>query len=509
MDSLLLKSFLPEIFLSLVILLQLLFNINIVSNYKNNYPLFEKELFFQLYYVLFFLILLFFKVKIEGIFSNFFLLNDLAAIKIKIIFTCFSLLVTILIWQSYLIQNLNFFEFFILFFFVVLASLLLISCYDLLSAYLVLELQALCFYILAGFKRNSTLSSESALKYFISGSFFSCIFLFGISLIYGEFGTTNLYFLNILISIPFDQFLNSINFVHLIANICIISTIFFKLAIVPFHFWAPDVYDGAPLSSTIIFSILPKIILFTFLIRFLLVTFKNVNIIESIFCLLGGISIFWGTLYSLKQKRLKKLFIYSSIAQIGFLIIALATFSEFSLTSIYFFLIIYNLTSILSWGFLTSIYIFKKQSFFFNTYKKHPIFLSELSNLFLSNKFWGFASLIIFFSMAGMPPFAGFLSKFYIFLSVINSHNFSFIILIMIIISASAFYYLRVLKIIFFEIKSKSQLYFLFQGNFNFIYKDFLILSFCFCLFGLIFLFYYPTFILLVTKYTIFGFFNF
>jgi hypothetical protein len=97
MDSLLLKSFLPEIFLSLVILLQLLFNINIVSNYKNNYPLFEKELFFQLYYVLFFLILLFFKVKIEGIFSNFFLLNDLAAIKIKIIFTCFSLLVTILI----------------------------------------------------------------------------------------------------------------------------------------------------------------------------------------------------------------------------------------------------------------------------------------------------------------------------------------------------------------------------------------------------------------------------
>jgi NADH-quinone oxidoreductase subunit N len=123
-----------------------------------------------------------------------------------------------------------------LLFFAIFASLLLISCYDLFSIYLLLELQALCFYIIAGIKRNSTFSTEAALKYFITGSFFSCIFLFGVLLFYGEFGTTNFYFINLLTLLPYEETLENVNFLVLCGTILIVLTFFFKLAIVPFHF---------------------------------------------------------------------------------------------------------------------------------------------------------------------------------------------------------------------------------------------------------------------------------
>ena len=506
MDSLLLKSFIPEIFLSLTILYLLLFNGYITTALKFNFPLIERELFFQIFFILLFLFLLVLKVKIEGIFSNFFLINDLAAIQIKTVFIFFIFFIFILIWQSYLFQNLNFFEFFILFLFSLFASLLLISCYDLFIAYLILELQALSFYVLAGIKRNSTLSNEAALKYFITGSFFSCIFLFGIALIYAGFGTTNFFFINLLSILYLNNSFFYLNLLSILGCFFILITIFFKLAIVPFHFWVPDVYDGSPLSSTIIFSLMPKLVLFTFLIRFLLIFFLSIQNFDSFFFFLGLLSIIWGTLQSLKQKRLKKLIIYSSIAQIGFVLLALSIFSEDSLSSIFFFLIIYNFASILSWGFLTSAFIFKKHIYFFNIEKKYPLYLSDLINLFYLNKSWAFIFLILFFSMAGLPPFAGFLSKFYIFFSLINSFNISFLIFLMLIISVSAFYYLRVLKIIFFETtKNKNNL---FQGNFNFLYKDFYFFCLCSCLFLLLYLFFFPNVLLLNSKHLFFGFFK-
>jgi len=142
----------------------------------------------------------------------------------------------IFIWQSFTYQNLNFFEFFILFFFSTFASLLLVSSYDLLSTYLLLELQALCFYILAGIKRNSTFSTEAALKYFLTGSFFSCVFLFGVLLIYSEFGTTNYYYLNLLTLFVYNGVFENINFLVLCGTLLILIAFFFKLAIAPFHF---------------------------------------------------------------------------------------------------------------------------------------------------------------------------------------------------------------------------------------------------------------------------------
>ncbi len=508
MDNLILKSFFPELFLSIAILFQLLYNTNKSINVKYNFIFLDKEILSQIYFILFITILLLLNINIEGSFSNFLLINDLAAIKIKIIFIVTVLLSSIFIWQSYTYQNLNFFEFFIILFFVILASLLLISCYDLFSTYLILELQALSFYILAGIKRNSTFSTESALKYFIVGSFFSCIYLFGVSILYCEIGTTNFYTLNLLLALPFSNDFNNINILIHISIITIIITMLFKLALVPFHFWVPDVYDGAPLSSTIIFSVFPKLILFTFLIRFLLISVNINENINFIFYFTGLFSLVIGTFNALKQKRLKKLYIYSSIAQIGFLALALATFSKESISAIFFFLMIYNITGIIGWASLTYIYGFQKQITFFQKNKKFPIFLSDLINIFSKNKSWALAFLIFFFSIAGIPPFVGFWGKFYIFISLILSQNYSFIIFLMIISSISAFYYIRILKLIFFEIKKTNKSNNLFLGNFNFLYKDISSTIFYFCLFLLIYLFFYPEFLILLTKYVTIGFFK-
>jgi NADH:ubiquinone oxidoreductase subunit 2 (subunit N) len=152
-------------------------------------------------------------------------------IKITFIFVCiFSL---IFIYKAFCLQKLNFFEFYVILLITILSSLLLICSYDLLTIYLLLEMQALCFYVLASFKRTSSFSTESGLKYFILGSIISCFFLLGLSILYGALGTLNLHYLNLLTSFLFSEYI--INFL-LVGIFFITITFLFKLAVVPFHF---------------------------------------------------------------------------------------------------------------------------------------------------------------------------------------------------------------------------------------------------------------------------------
>ena len=351
-------------------------------------------------------------------------------------------------------------------------------------------------------------TKQMALKYFITGSFFSCIFLFGVLLIYGEFGTTNFYYINLLTLLPYNATFETLNILTLCGTILILITFFFKLAIVPFHFWVPDVYDGAPLSSTISLAVLPKIVLFTVLIRFLLVNVNVFKNLEFLFYIGGIFSILWGTFCALKQKRVKKLFIYSSIAQLGFVLLALTTFSKDSIMSVFFFLIIYNLTAVLGWGFLTSTYGFQKQISFFKKNKNFPVFLSTYVNLFKTNKAWALVFLFFFFSLSGMPPFLGFLGKFYLFLSILKSQNFALIIFLMLAASFSAFYYLRILKLVFFEIQIKKKINKIFQGTFIYLYQDISITVLCFVLMLLLVFFFSPSHLILISKYISISFFK-
>jgi len=459
MDILVIKSFIPEIFLSLSILFLLIYNVEVINKRVFNHPLINKEIFSQTVVILFCTILLFCNLKIEGYLSNFLLVNDEGSRLCKIVSIIFVILILPTILESFTTQKLNFFEFFVIFLLSFFSLLLLISCSDLISFYIVLEMQSLCFYILACFKRDSIFSAESAIKYFIAGSFISGFFLFGSSILYGSVGTLNFNHLAMLFSFPM---IANNSFLYLLINaglILITGTLLFKLSCAPFHFWSPDVYDGAPLSSTIIFSIIPKISLLFFLIKWICCLDCLLEETKTMLFICGLTSVSMGTFAAFMQNRLKKLMIYSSIAQMGFMICVLALNDLSSYISLFFFLIIYLLTSILIWSQITVFYSFQSITTTFNNRKLSSFFLSSMTNFFKHNPLWSFSLVILFFSSAGIPPLTGFLTKvsviseFALRDSTVLGNILGFCLLILSCISA--FYYIRFIKVTFFEPKQK------------------------------------------------------
>ena len=177
MDSDFLKAFLPEIFFSVIIFSQLLFNTTFINKIIFNYPIITKEVISQISFTFICLFFLYNNQSITGYFQNFLFVSDTGSVFLKIVLITVSSAVLLLIGRGSFLQEINFFEYFLLFLLSIFSLLLLINASDILSIYLIIEMQALCFYILASFKRNSSFSTEAGLKYFISGSFISCIFL--------------------------------------------------------------------------------------------------------------------------------------------------------------------------------------------------------------------------------------------------------------------------------------------------------------------------------------------
>ena len=503
MDSIILKSFIPEIFLSLSILFQLVFNARLINNLKFNFPIIDQETFWQTTFILLCVILLLSNMKIEGMFSTFLFLNDESGRIVKIILLSSSFLGLFAIFRSFTIQNLNFFEYFPIFLLSVLALMLLVSCSDLISAYLVIEMQALCFYVLASFRRDSAFSTEAGLKYFISGAFISGIFLFGASLIYGGLGTLNFNHMSLLLSFPLENEFSHLKTFVLIGVLLVTITLLFKVAAAPFHFWSPDVYEGSPLSSTVIFSIVPKIVIFSFFIKWVSVISILFVDIKDFLVFVGIISVFTGTFFALRQKRMKRLIIFSSIAQVGFLVGALATNSVDGFAAIYFFLIIYILTSILVWNHVALFYNFQKEIKNFSRKMATPLFLSSLSNFFKFNGLWSFSFILMFFSIAGIPPLSGFLSKIFILFGLINADQLMGAISLIMISAVSVFYYIRVIKVVFFESKEAKARNDEFQTIFKVNLFDFDCLVISVCLFSLIYFFFYPSTLLLLCQYIV------
>ena len=223
----------------------------------------------------------------------------------------------------------------------------------------------------------------------------------------------------------------------------------------------------------------------------------------------GLFSIFIGAFFAIRQKRLKRLLIYSSIAQVGFIAVALSVNTLNSLVSIYFFLIIYILTSILVWTHFTIFYSFKSKIDIFKKESSTPIFLSSLSNFFKSNSLWASSFIIIFFSIAGIPPFSGFLSKIFILFSLIVSNNIFFSLLLVMISAVSVFYYLRIIKIIFFESKDLKSNNKQFHIVFNSTQLSLECLLITVGLFLLIFFFFFPSILILICHNIVLGSFYF
>jgi NADH-quinone oxidoreductase subunit N len=349
-------------------------------------------------------------------------------------------------------KKINSFEYFILVLFATLGMICLVSSNDLLALYMSIELMSLSFYILAAYKRNSEFSGEAGLKYFILGAFSSGLLLFGISLCYGFPGLSNIEgWAGRLTGINCLD--NSITYNGLLVGILfILVSLLFKLGAAPFHMWAPDVYEGAPTPVTAFFSIVPKLAVFSLLLSLFYSTFYDfIGFWQPIFLYCGLLSMIIGSIGALYQGKIKRLMAYSGIANVGYMLAGFAAGTVESMSGLLLYLIIYMVMTI---GFFS--FILGTQS---EKDSKMNMHISDLSNLGKVNPALAFAVTFIIFSMVGLPPLAGFFGKLYLFLAVIQSELYVLAIIGVLSSVVAAFYYIRIIKIMFFGTSNKYTIY--------------------------------------------------
>jgi len=327
-----------------------------------------------------------------------------------------------------------------------LGLIIITSSYNLITLYLAIELQSLSFYILTASKQKSPIASEAALKYFILGAIASGFILYGSSIIYITTGSLN--FGNIL------TFLTNINqwenlqsiMILFYGFIFILSGLLFKVGAVPFHTWLPDVYEGAPNNVTAFFAIVPKIAVVSLILRLFFDIFGDISeFFESILYIASLLSILVGSFISLQQKKFKRLLAYSAIGHIGFILIGFVSNTFQDIQNILLYIIIYMVMSINIWTIFLSL----------NSKKKSLKFLTDFTNLLKINPILACILMLTLFSMSGIPPLAGFFSKMFIFYSALQQSINSLAILGILMSVVSSFYYIRLIKITFFENKFK------------------------------------------------------
>jgi len=336
-----------------------------------------------------------------------------------------------------------------------LGMILMISSYDLIVFYLGLELQSLGLYILSSFRRDDEKSTEAGLKYFVLSALASGLLLYGCSLIYGFTGSTNFE----VISANLDE----ANTGAVFGIVFIIVGLAFKVSAVPFHMWTPDVYEGSPTSVTSFFALVPKIAAISVFIRFMYVPFINViSQWQTIIIFLSIASMILGAVAAIGQSNIKRLMAYSSIGHMGYALAGLATGTNSGIQSTIIYLTIYLVMNLGAFG---CIFMMKRENVFYEN-------INDLSGLSKNHPMVALSFLIILFSLAGIPPMAGFFAKFYVFMAVIEVKMYALAIIGLVTTVVSAFYYLRIIKIIYFDKPKKP-----FEENYDWGLKISLILS--------------------------------
>jgi NADH-quinone oxidoreductase subunit N len=316
----------------------------------------------------------------------------------------------------------------------ILGMMVMISSNDLIVFYIGLELQSLALYVLASFNRDNLLSSESGVKYFVLSALSSGLLLYGCSLMYGFSNSTNF----VLIA----ENINSSSYGLTFGIVFILVGLAFKISAVPFHMWTPDVYEGSPTSVTFFFSILPKIAAITVFIRFLYIPFMNMfHEWQLIIVFLSVASMLFGSIAAIGQKNLKRLIAYSSIGHMGYALAGLSTGTNEGIQSSIIYISIYIVMNL---AFFSCIFMLRRKENYFEK-------IEDLSGLSSNHPILSFSLLIVLFSLAGIPPLAGFFAKFYIFVAVIDQSMYFLAIVGLLSSVIAAFYYLRIIKVIYFD----------------------------------------------------------
>ena len=348
----------------------------------------------------------------------------------KIILSIGSIVFILLSRRSLKNENLFRYEYILFILFAILGSFVLISSDNFLTAFIGLELQSLSLYLMAAFNTKNLNSNEAGIKYFSLGALSSGFLLFGISMIY--FDTASFTFQN----------LADFSTISEVGLALVLIALFFKVSAAPFHIWTPDVYEGSPTISALFFASLPKFASLIFLFRiYHELNISKIDSLNYIFQLVCAISLLVGVYGAITQKVIKRLLAFSSINHIGFILLAIMSYQYMSEGTIFFYLIIYLVT------------IFGVFSVILNlrTSEGEITLLTGLNGLKASSRSKAISMLVFLFSLAGIPPFAGFFAKFFILSASINEGLYLLSVIAVISSVIAAFYYLSVIKNMFFN----------------------------------------------------------
>ncbi len=345
--------------------------------------------------------------------------------------------VTLIMSGKYLLRtNMDSEEYPVLIMLATVGMMLMISANDLISLYMGIELQSLALYVVAAMNRDSAKSSEAGLKYFVLGALSSGMLLYGASLVYGLTGHTQ--FAEIAKALA----LSGSNLGVLFGIVFIIAGLAFKVSAVPFHMWTPDVYEGAPTPVTAFFAAAPKIAAIALFTRVMVGPFINITQDwQQIVVLISIASMALGAFAAIGQSNIKRLLAYSSIANMGFALVGLATGTVEGVQGLLVYMLIYLVTTL---GVFACVLSMRRNGVYVEK-------ISDLAGLSKSNKGLAFMLAMLMFSLAGIPPLAGFFGKLFVFLAAVKAGLWVLAVLGVVASVVGAYYYLRIIKIMYFD----------------------------------------------------------
>jgi NADH-quinone oxidoreductase subunit N len=355
---------------------------------------------------------------------------------------CVAAVMTIIFSRNYFErQNYHRGEAYILILFASLGMMVIAAANDLIMIFLGIELMSICLYVLAGLFRHRDRSNEASLKYFLLGAFATGFLLYGIALIYGSAGSTNI----TSIRAVFPRISHDLLF--LTGSGLLLAGFAFKIAAVPFHMWAPDVYEGSPTPVSGFMSTGAKAAAFAALITvFSRVFGPSENALHQIIALIAAASMIAGNIVALAQSNLKRLLAYSSIAHAGYMLVGLAAGTADGQIGVMYYLAVYVLMNLGAFGLIGALETENDQNLQLEDYaglsERQPLLAACMS--------------VFLFGLAGVPPFAGFFGKYYVFLAAVKAHLVWLAIIGVLASLISAYYYLRIIVIMYFE-KSKAE----------------------------------------------------
>ncbi len=343
---------------------------------------------------------------------------------------------TILLSRDYFQrERIDRFEFPILLILCTIGMMVMASANDLIALYLGLELQSLAAYVIAAFHRDNLKSTEAGLKYFVLGALSSGMLLYGASLVYGFTGTVS--FPGIVAALD-----GTAGFGIVLGIVFVAAGVAFKLAAVPFHMWTPDVYEGSPTPVTAFFASAPKMAAMAMTVRLFIGAFPDVTAVwQQIIVFVAIASMALGSFAAIGQRSLKRLMAYSSIGNVGYALVGLAAGSQEGISGVVVYMIIYLAMTLGAFAVLLSL---RRGGRMFET-------VDDLAGLSRTHPVMAFCLAAMMFSLAGIPPLAGFFAKYYVFLAAIKSGLVALAIIGVVTSVVGAFYYLRLVKVMYFD----------------------------------------------------------